>query len=208
MELIGAGTLVGRVLLHVIQKQNRAVEHGRKTQTGRNQQIKPHALPPGVATGSLGWALKRVRKLAGDKLGVGALISSNRSLNCAFAPLAPRQRYFRFRILLPDRAPTAALSSLQASRPSLRRSTRQDRRLRHAGRPDLPAVPRARGPRQYLGKDLSKIAARASGLRAQIRSVQIGRPKSVWRNPAPASKPWCRHLTAALFAARRQRHMP
>ena len=35
-----------------------------------------------------------------------------------------------------------------------------------------------------------------------------GRPKSVWRNPAPASRPWCRHLTAALFAARRQRHMP
>jgi hypothetical protein len=33
--------------------------------------------------------LNRVRKLAGDKLGVGALISSNRSLNCAFATLHP-----------------------------------------------------------------------------------------------------------------------
>jgi hypothetical protein len=32
--------------LHVIHKENRAINHGRKAHPRRNQQIKPHTLPP------------------------------------------------------------------------------------------------------------------------------------------------------------------
>jgi len=43
-----AGLCRSRALLQVIHKENPAINHGWKTQPQRNQQIKPHALPPAL----------------------------------------------------------------------------------------------------------------------------------------------------------------
>jgi hypothetical protein len=46
----------GPALLHVIYKEKRAINQGWKAQPRRNQKIKPHAWPPGVAMDSPDWA--------------------------------------------------------------------------------------------------------------------------------------------------------